>query len=72
MLDLGAGRSGNHRSLEELQRRSLARGRNLNATVRAVLYPTSESQLTSLSSDEPPKSDALHAPANFDVNGFHP
>ena len=72
MLDLGARRPGNDGSFEQFQRWSLAGGGNLDSAVGAIPYPTRKPQLTSLSSDEPPKSDALHASANFDVNGFHP
>ena len=72
MLDLGARRPGNDGSLEQFQRWSFARSGNLDSAVGAIPYPTREPQLASLSGDKPPKSDALHASANFDVDGFHP
>jgi hypothetical protein len=71
VLHLRSVRSCNHCSLEKLERRWISRGCDLDISVRPILYPSGQSQLTRFLDHEPPKPDALNAPAYIEMDRFH-
>jgi hypothetical protein len=71
VLDVRSIRSGNDGSLEQLERGRIARGSDLDISIGSILHPAGQSQLARFLYHEPPKSNALNAAADFEVNRLH-
>jgi hypothetical protein len=71
VLYLRSIRPGNDGGLEQFERRWIPRGSDLDISIGAVLYPPGQPQLTRSLYHEPPKSNALNAAADFEVDRLH-